>query len=256
MERPVVVTGASRGIGKALALAFANKGMPLVICARSARDLDSVAGEVRAAARVECQPVHADLSTQQGRDALLAAVPGRIGGLVNNAGFGTAGLFAEQSAAREREMLRLNVEAVVDLIHGFLPRLDAGGFIVNVASTAGFQPVPLFATYSASKAFVLSLSEALADELAQRRIHVMALCPGVTRTDFQRVASVNLAGSVADADDVARFALRALRAGRRVAIHGARNNLLVQSERLAPRRVVVKMARKFMEPWFRGPTAR
>ena len=110
MERPVVVTGASRGIGKALALAFANKGMPLVICARSARDLDSVAGEVRAA-RVECKPVHADLSTQQGRDALLAAVPGRIGGLVNNAGFGTAGLFAEQSAAREREMLRLNVEA-------------------------------------------------------------------------------------------------------------------------------------------------
>jgi len=256
MERPVVVTGASRGIGKALALAFANKGMPLVICARSARDLDSVAGEVRAAGRVECQPVHADLSTQQGRDALLAAVPGRIGGLVNNAGFGTAGLFAEQSAAREREMLRLNVEAVVDLIHGFLPRLDAGGFIVNVASTAGFQPVPLFATYSASKAFVLSLSEALADELAQRRIHVMALCPGVTRTDFQRVASVNLAGSVADADDVARFALRALRAGRRVAIHGARNNLIVQSERLAPRRVVVKMARKFMEPWFREPTAR
>jgi short-subunit dehydrogenase len=175
---------------------------------------------------------------------------------VNNAGFGTAGLFAEQSAAREREMLRLNVEAVVDLIHGFLPRLDAGGFIINVASTAGFQPVPLFATYSASKAFVLSLSEALADELEQRRIHVMALCPGVTRTDFQRVASVNLAGSVADADDVARFALRALRAGRRVAIHGARNNLIVQSERLAPRRVVVKMARKFMEPWFREPTAR
>jgi short-subunit dehydrogenase len=255
MERPVVVTGASRGIGKALALAFANKGMPLVICARSARDLDSVAGEVRAA-RVECQPVHADLSTQQGRDALLAAVPGRIGGLVNNAGFGTAGLFAEQSAAREREMLRLNVEAVVDLIHGFLPRLDAGGFIVNVASTAGFQPVPLFATYSASKAFVLSLSEALADELAQRRIHVMALCPGVTRTDFQRVASVNLAGPVANADDVARFALRALRAGKRVAIHGARNNLIVQSERLAPRRVVVKMARRFMEPWFRERTAR
>src|SRR5256885_14053963 len=127
-------------------------------------------------------------------------------------------------------MLRLNVEAVVDLIHGFWPRLDAGGFIVNVASTAGFQPVPLFATYSASKAFVLSLSEALADELAERHIHVMALCPGVTRTDFQRVASVNLAGPTADPDEVARFALRALRARRRVAIHGARNNLLVQSE--------------------------
>jgi short-subunit dehydrogenase len=255
MERPVVVTGASRGIGKALALALARKGTSLVICARSARDLDAVAREARSTG-VACEAVHADLSTPEGRDALLSAVPGRIGGLVNNAGFGTAGPFAQQSAAVERQMLRLNVEAVVDLIHGFLPRLDAGGFIVNVASTAGFQPVPLFATYSASKAFVLSLSEALADELVQRRIHVMALCPGVTRTDFQRVASVNLSGPAADPDDVARFALRALRARRRVAIHGARNNLLVQSERLAPRRVVVKMARKFMEPWFRGPTAR
>ena len=255
MERPVVVTGASRGIGRALALAFAKGGTPLVVCARSAAELDGVAKEARAAG-VGCQPVHADLSTQEGRDALLAAVPGRIGGLVNNAGFGTAGLFAEQNRERERQMVRLNVEAVVDLTHGFLPRLDAGGFIVNVASTAGFQPVPLFATYSASKAFVLSLSEALADELAERRIRVMALCPGVTRTDFQRVASVNLAGPTAEPDDVARFALRALRAGKRVAIHGARNNLLVQSERLAPRRMVVKMARKLMEPWFRERATR
>ena len=214
-----------------------------------------MAKEARAAG-VGCQHVHADLSTQEGRDALLAAVPGRIGGLVNNAGFGTAGLFAEQNRERERQMVRLNVEAVVDLTHGFLPRIDAGGFIVNVASTAGFQPVPLFATYSASKAFVLSFSEALADELVQRRIHVMALCPGVTRTDFQRVAKVNVAGPVADADQVARFALRALRARRRVAIHGARNNLLVQSERLAPRRMVVKMARKLMEPWFRERATR
>ena len=84
----------------------------------------------------------------------------------------------------------------------------------------------------------------------------MALCPGVTRTDFQRVASVNLAGPTAEPDDVARFALRALRAGKRVAIHGARNNLLVQSERLAPRRMVVKMARKLMEPWFRERATR
>src|SRR5205823_10950468 len=101
MERPVVVTGASRGIGRALALAFAKGGTPLVVCARSAAELDGVAKEARAAG-VGCQPVHADLSTQEGRDALLAAVPGRIGGLVNNAGFGTAGLFAEQNRERER----------------------------------------------------------------------------------------------------------------------------------------------------------
>jgi len=239
MERPVVVTGASRGIGKALALALAKGGTPLVLCARSGRELDAVAREARALG-AGCQTVHGDLATQEGRDALLFAVPGRIGGLINSAGFGIAGPFAQQSADRERQMLRLNVEAVVDLIHGFLPRLDAGGFIINLASTAGFQPVPLFATYSASKAFVLSLSQALADELADRRIRVMVLCPGVRPT-----------GATANPDGVARFALRSLRAGKRVAIHGARNNLLVQSERLAPRRVVVKMARKFVEPWLR-----
>jgi short-subunit dehydrogenase len=255
MERPVVVTGASRGIGKALALALARGGTPLVVCARSATEIDAIAKEVRTA-RVECQPVHADLATEAGRDALLAAGPGRIHGLVNSAGFGTAGFFADQNPARDRQMVRLNVEAVVDLTHAFLPRIDGGGFILNVASTAGFQPMPLFATYSASKAFVLSFSEALADELAQRRIHVMALCPGLVHTDFQTAAQARVAGT--DADSVARFALRALRAGRRVAIHGARNNLLVQSERFAPRRVVVTMARKLMEPWVReqGPPAK
>ena len=251
MDGPVVVTGAGRGIGKALALGFAKNGRSLVICARSTSELDGAAKEIRSAG-VQCTVVRADLSTIEGRDALVSAIPGRIGGLVNNAGFATAGLFAEQDRTRERQMLRVNVEAVVELTHCLLPRIDAGGFIVNVASTAGFQPVPLFATYSATKAFVISFSEALADELVPRRIHVMALCPGVTRTGFQRIAGVDLAGQVASPEAVAHFALRALRAQRRIAIHGARNKLIVQSERLTPRRIVVKMARRFMEPWFRS----
>src|SRR5438270_1474524 len=217
MKETVVVTGASRGIGRALAVEFAARGHPLVLAARSRSDVKGT--------QVEC-----DLSTPEGREKLLAASPQKIGGLVNNAGFATAGPFAEQDRLKEREMVRLNVEAVVDLCHLFLPRLGEGSFIINLASTAGFQPVPLFATYSASKAFVLSLSEALAEELAPRGIHVMALCPGVTESGFQKEAGVALTSGYATSEQVADFALRALDARRRVAIHGAKNSFLIFSQ--------------------------
>ena len=254
MERPVVLTGASRGIGRALALGFAARKRDLVLCARSRTELEGVAAEARSRG-VEARAVACDLATLEGREELIRACPGPAGGLVNNAGFATAGEFARHDRAREREMVRLNVEAVVDLTHAFLPRLGAGGFIVNVSSTAGFQPVPLFATYAATKAFVLSFSQALADELSPQGIRVMALCPGVTRTDFQRVAEVELAGPVASAEEVAAFALRALDSGKRVAIHGLRNAMLIHSQRLAPRSAIVKIARRVMEPWFRNRTA-
>src|SRR5919204_1785068 len=217
MHGPVVVTGASRGIGRALALELAERRHDLVLCARSAADLDKVAAEAHAKG-VQARTVACDLSTVEGRDSLVRAVDGPVAGLVNNAGFGTAGEFAGQDRARERQMIRLNVEAVVDLTHAFLPRLSRGSFVINLSSTAGFQPIPLFATYAASKAFVLSFSQALADELSPRGIHVMALCPGVTETGFQRVAEVEVSGPSATAEQVARFALRALAARRRVAI--------------------------------------
>ena len=233
MKETVVITGASRGIGQALAQRFSQRGHALVTAARSA------------GVTVEC-----DLATPEGREKLAKACPERIGGLVNNAGFGTAGEFEKLSRDKELQLVRLNCEAVVDLTHLLLPRLAPGSFIVNVASTAAFQPVPLFATYAASKAFVLSLSEALADELAPRGIHVMALCPGVTESGFQKEADVALTAGYATADEVADFALRALDARRRVAIHGAKSSLLIFSQRFAPRALVVKAARKVMEPWF------
>lgn len=248
MKEAVVVTGASRGIGRALALRFAGRGYPLVVAARTSADLFQLASE----ARVDCKVVECDLSTQRGRDALAAAAPQRLAGLVNNAGFGTAGEFAAQDRARELGLVRLNCEAVVDLTRLFLPRLEAGGFVVNVASTAAFQPVPLFATYSASKAFVLSLSEALAEELSSRGVHVMALCPGPTESGFQKEADLALPGSFATADEVADFALRSLDARKRVAIHGAKNAFLIFTQRLSPRIAVVKVARRIMQPWLRG----
>ena len=251
MESPVVVTGGSRGIGKALALELADRRRDLILCARSAKDLAEVAAQARKRG-ADVRVVACDLATLEGREELIGACPAALGGLVNNAGFGTAGEFARQDRAREREMVRLNVEAVVDLTHALLPRLGRGSFLLNVASTAGFQPVPLFATYAATKAFVLSFSEALAEELVPRGIHAMALCPGVTVTDFQRVADVEIAGPTATPEEVARFALRALDARRRVAIHGTRNALLIHSQRLAPRKMVTKVARRVMEPWVRG----
>ena len=253
MKGRVVITGASRGIGRALALRFARRGHPLTLCARSEGDLREVAREAASSAAAggaqasDVQVVAADLGTLEGRDALVRACPGTLGGLVNNAGFGTAGEFATLDRARERAMLRLNIEAVVDLCHAFLPQLESGSFVMNLSSTAGFQPVPLFATYSASKAFVLSFSEALADELEPRGIRVVALCPGVTETGFQKEADVVAPGALPD--EVADFALRALDTGRRVAVHGTMNAVRAFSTRLAPRRVVVKMARKVMEPW-------
>lgn len=247
MKDAVVITGASRGIGRALSLQFARRGHSLVLAARSGGDLLKVAGETG----VDCKVVECDLGSLAGREALLAACPERVAGLVNNAGFGTAGPFAEQDPARERAMLRVNCEAVADLCHFFLPRLGPGSFIVNLASTAAFQPVPLFATYSASKAFVLSLSEALAEELAPRGILVMALCPGVTESGFQKEANVALPKDYATSEEVAAFALRALDARKRVAIHGKKNAFLIFSQRLSPRIATVKIAKRITQPWFR-----
>jgi short-subunit dehydrogenase len=250
MYQPVVVTGASRGIGRALALAFARGKHDLVLCARSV-DLEAVADEGRALG-VEVETVRCNLATVEGREDLVRAVDGPVAGLVNNAGFGTAGEFAVQDPARERELIRLNIEAVVDLTHAFLPRMSRGSFLMNVSSTAGFQPVPLFATYAATKAFVLSFSQALAEELAPAGIHVIALCPGVTATGFQSVAEIETSSApTATAEEVAAFALRALDKRRRVAIHGRRNALMIHSQRFAPRGLVVKIARRVMEPWFR-----
>lgn len=257
MKGQVVVTGASRGIGRALCLELAALGYPLVVCARSGAELESLAGEVRERFKTGCAVVACDLADDRGRTELVeraAATGVPMVGLVNNAGFGTAGPFAGIDRERDLRMLGLNVDAPVDLCHRFLPRLrgQPGAFILNVSSTAAFQPVPLFATYAATKAFLLSFSEALAEELAPEGIHVMALCPGVTATGFQREADVVATGDVATAEEVAAYAIRALAAKRRVAVHGVMNSVRAFSARLAPRGVVVKVARKLMEPWFSG----
>ena len=182
-----VVTGASSGLGAIFADQLAQRGMPLVLARRDRARLEQVQHRVREAHDVDVELVVGDLGTPAGVDDLISALGGRaIGVLVNNAGFGTYGKLAEIDAERDHELVAVNVDALVRLNHAVLPgMLDRGrGGILNVASTIAFQPAPYQATYGASKAFVLSFSQALWAETRGTGVKVTALCPGATRTGF------------------------------------------------------------------------
>lgn len=187
-DRWAVVTGASSGLGRGLAARLAERGMSLVLAGRDEARLDEVAHQIRrAASRVKVETVAADLSTRSGVSALLEHVGDRpVEVLVNNAGFGSYGPFAEADPNREADEVAVDVSAVVTLARAFLPGMLArgSGGILNVASTIAFQPAPYQAVYGASKAFVLSFSEALWAEARAAGVAVTALCPGPTRTGF------------------------------------------------------------------------
>ncbi len=174
--------------------------------------------------------------------------------LINNAGFGSMGDFVKLDLERELEMIELNVRAVVDLTHRFLGpmRERKRGTIINVASTAGFQPVPYMATYAATKAFVLSFSEALWEENRSHGIHVMALCPGVTETNFFEAAGMDRPPmrTVQTPEEVVETALRGLHAQKSIVISGWANWFAVEAERFVPRSVVTKVAGKALRSRF------
>ena len=257
-RRPVaLITGASSGIGTELAREFARHGHDLILAARTAPRLRSLAAELTAAHGVQCQELAVDLA-QPGAAASVAARLEESGLavdiLVNNAGFGLWGPFHEQDPGRIGEMIQVNVVALTELTRLLLPGMVARrqGRILNVASTAAFAPGPLMAVYYATKAYVLSFSEAIANELREHGIVVTALCPGPTRTRFAATAS--LQGShlfkgpnVMDPAAVARAGYAALMAGRTVVIPGVMNKVLVQAIRVAPRRVVTGITRWFQE---------
>ena len=251
MDRWAVVTGASGGIGLELARELARRGYALALSARSGAALEALADELRLAHDVRCLVCAVDLAAPGGADALAralaeAGVHPEI--LVNNAGIGVYGPFAEADADRVQAMLELNVVALTRLTRLLLPAMiDLGGArILNVASTAAFQPGPGMAAYFASKAYVLSLSEALAVELRRRGVTVTALCPGPTATGFVARAAgeraAMLRGGLADAGAVARAGVAGLLRGRRVVVSGWRNRMMVRAQRFAPRRLVTWLA--------------
>ena len=251
-----LVTGASGGIGEELARLFAADGHDLVLVARSRDKLARLAEELRAKHAVNARALPADLVRPEAPREIfeeLGAGGTTVDALVNNAGVGSYGLFAETDLQSELDLLRINVVALTHLTKLFLPPMLARrrGYVMNVASTAAFQPGPLMAVYYASKAYVLHFSEALANECAGTGVRVSALCPGPTETGF--VAAAGMGDSklfdraVMDARTVAVEGYRGLLAGKTIVIPGPRNNLLARSIGFFPRGLVTRVVRRIQE---------
>ncbi|MFC5069261.1 SDR family NAD(P)-dependent oxidoreductase [Flaviflagellibacter deserti] len=249
-RRWTIITGASSGIGVELARLFAAEGDGLVLVARRRGRLDSLAAELKAAHSVPILVMDLDLFDESSPQALFDFVTGQeieIHTLVNNAGFGLAGRFDVLPADRLTEMVRLNVEAVTTLSRLFLPGMieRRQGGILNVASMASFQGGPYTAVYSATKAFVLSLSEALHEEALPHGVAVSALCPGPVATEFGKVAHLEdtmLFKRAANAAWVARVGFAGYRANKAIVIPGFFNTLGILLGRLFPRALPRKVA--------------
>ena len=258
LPKTALVTGASSGIGLALARAFARRGYGLVLLARDRARLDAVKAELGKAYGVGVRIIAADLAAPGAAERIFAETEGAgipIGVLVNNAGFAEYGPFAEKDGDAQLGMIALNISAVTDLTHRFLRKmLERGaGKILNVASTAAFQPGPLMAVYYASKAYVLSLSEALREEVRGRGVAITALCPGPTESDFFKKQPQMLGsrlirrGTLMSADRVAEAGYDALMKNKAVVIPGVRNKMLAFASRVGPRGMVTKISRWMLE---------
>lgn len=256
-RQTALITGASGGIGEELARLCARDHYNLVLVARSADKLQTLADQLSREHSIQAQVVAVDLSDPRAVDDILTALHSRsieIDVLVNNAGFGTYGPFAETNPDNELRMIQVNVTALTHLTRMLLSGMLARrrGKVLNVASTAAFQPGPLMAVYYASKAYVLSFSEAIANEVAGTGVTVTCLCPGPTPTGFQARARMEGAqllrsGLMLDAATVARIGYEGMGRGKTIVIPGLKNRLLVQVVRLSPRGFVTRMVRRLMD---------
>jgi short-subunit dehydrogenase len=252
-----LITGASSGIGAAFARKLAARGRNVLLVARTEDKLIALCNELGRLTSIRAQYVALDLEQPDAADQLLEETKRReleIEMLVNNAGFGSMGDFSKLDLDRELEMIQLNISSLVALTHRFLApmRERNRGTIINVASTAGFQAVPYMATYAATKAFVISFSEALWDENRSHGIHVMALCPGVTETNFFEASGIDRPPmrTIQTPEEVVDTALRALARQKSTVISGWTNLLTVEAERFVPRTLVTKVAGKALRSRF------
>lgn len=248
MPRYALITGASSGIGLAIAEALARRGRNLILVARQRDALESIACELTQRFGVEVLFSSCDLSEPLQVSGLLQELEmadQQIELLVNNAGFGSAGAFIQQEWSREQQLVEVNILALARLCHAFGQRMvqQGGGQILNVASVAAFQPGPWMSNYFASKAYVLSLSEGLREELKGFGVKVSVLCPGPTRSAFFRNAQMKSArlehsSLMMSCEEVALLAVRGLDKNRAIITPGWRNKLMVAWPRLAPRALV------------------
>jgi hypothetical protein len=256
IHKTALITGASGGIGLEFARIHASKGDNLVLVARSSDKLDEVKRELEKDYKVEVYNIVKDLSMKDAAADVFNDVKSKniiVGYLVNNAGFGDFGLFAGSDWEKQEKMIGLNITALAHLTRLFLPgMIERGeGKILNVASMASFQPGPTMSVYFASKAFVLSFSEAINNEVKDKGVSVTALCPGSTESNFHAVA-MNDPNLVEDrkmqsAREVAEIGYRAMMKGKPVVIPGLRNAFLAFAVRFFPREFITKMARKIQE---------
>jgi short-subunit dehydrogenase len=251
-----LITGASSGIGYALARVMARNGHNLVLVARDQQRLHQLSDELRQEFEIEALVIAKDLSEPAAAQEIVAEVQRQaisIDILVNNAGLDVFGNFYETDMAKELHMIQVNLVSLTALTKYLLAdmRQQRAGRILNVGSTGSFIPSPLNAVYSATKAYVLSFSEAIAEELQGSGITVTVLCPGATRTEFHKRASAEnirlLQFGVMDAEAVARIGYHAMLAGRRVVVPGLYNQAQVLFARFLPGRIVTKMAKVMLQ---------
>lgn len=254
----VLITGASSGIGLDFAHIFAKEGNDLVLVARSGDKLEHLAQELAQKYSINCSVIVCDLSKLGAAKEILAktrALGKKIQVLINNAGFGMLGVFSEIDSKTQSEMIQVNIAALTELTHCYLNEMlkNGGGKILNVASTAAFQPGPFMSVYYATKAYVLSFSEALANELKGTNVQVSVLCPGPTMTGFQSTAKIDDASKIFNAK-IAANSLSVAQAGydglmnkEVLIIPGVMNKIGVCSSKLLPRNIVTNVTRWLQE---------
>jgi len=255
MSRPLaLITGASSGIGLDFVHLFAADGYDVAIVARSEAKLREIAADVEHRFGVSAEVIVADLAQPHAARSVVDRIGRPIDALVNNAGYGLAGEFVRTDVIVELAMIQFNIAALTELTKLVLPQMveRRSGRIVNVASTAAFQPGPLMAVYYATKAYVLSFSEAIADELRDSGVTVTALCPGPTATNFAVEAGMTdkrlfTVSTPMASEKVARIGYAAMKRGKRIEITGLRNKFMAQTVRFSPRRLVTTVVRRLQE---------
>lgn len=251
-----LITGASSGIGRELAIIAARENRNVLLVARDQRKLDGLKDQILRRAqndKLQVEVLSVDLSKTTGAKKVYEFCEKKkifINELINNAGFGDYGDFSQSNAQRQLQMIDLNIRTLTELTHLFLPEMieQKTGKIMNLGSVASFLPGPLMSVYFASKSYVLSFSEALAEELNGSGITITCLCPGATKTDFDKTAKVSQTHSTANpkttAQEVAQFGWYHMQVGTRVAIYGRANRFMIQLTKFVPRNLLAKLVKK------------
>jgi short-subunit dehydrogenase len=257
MNKTALITGATTGIGLELARIHAANGGNLVLVARNKSKLDALKTELEAFYQVTVHTIDKDLSEANAAQDVYAETSRlhiEVDYLINNAGFGDFGFFAETDWDKESRMIQLNITTLTHLTKLYLRQMQQRGVgrIMNVASTAAFQPGPTMAVYFATKAYVLSFTEAVSNEVKGSGISITTLCPGPTETGFSAAGSMD--GSrlfrnkqLPTGKDVAQFGYRAMLAGKTLAVHGIKNNIMTNAIRFIPRSWVVAVSRRMLD---------